>query len=341
MEYRRLGSTGLQVSAVGFGTWPIGGTHYGPSDEKQAILAIEKALEIGINCFDSAPTYGRGHAEELLGKVLGPRRKDVVIVTKCGMTWDPNEPRLGGPSMQDSSPATIQTMVERSLKLLQTDYIDVYLVHWPDPAVPLEETMLAMEGLRQRGKVRYIGVSNFRVDQMRECLRWATLNVLQVGYNLFDRRQEPDTFRFCLEKDVGVMTFGPLAHGLLTGAFNNDTTFVDWDWRKSGNVFGQQLFTAANFRRNLEVVEELKDIAEGGHVSLPNLALNWVLRHPAVCVALLGARTPYEVEAAQGALGWKLSANVLERIDRIMDRAAGTSWILPEAKAPAPASARK
>lgn len=333
MEYRRLGSTEIQVSAVGFGTWPIGGTHYGPSDEEQAILAIQKALEIGINCFDSAPTYGRGHAEELLGKALGSRRKDVVIVTKCGMTWDPNEPRLGGPSMLDSSPAAIHRMVERSLKLLQTDYIDVYLVHWPDPAVPLQETMRAMEELRQSGKVRYICVSNFRVDHMRECLRWAKLNVLQVGYNLFDRRQEPDTLPFCLNQDIGVMAFGPLAHGLLTGTFTSDTTFVDWDWRKSGNVFGQRLFTADNFRRNLEVVDQLREIAEERNVSLPNLALGWVLHHPAVGVALVGARTAYEVETTQGALGCKLSPEDLERIDRIIGGAAGTSWILPESKA--------
>jgi hypothetical protein len=220
-------------------------------------------------------------------------------------------------------------MVHRSLKLLQTDYIDIYLVHWPDPAVPLEETMHVMEGLRQSGKVRYIGVSNFRVDHMRECLRWAKLNVLQVGYNLFDRRQEPDTFRFCLEQDLGVMAFGPLAHGLLTGAFNKDTAFVDWDWRKSGNVFGQKLFTADNFARNLEVVDELKGLAEQRNVTLPNLALSWVLRHPAVSVALVGARTPYEIEATQGALGREFSPEVLNRIDRIMARAAGVTWILP------------
>jgi len=232
-------------------------------------------------------------------------------------------------------------MVERSLKLLQTDYIDVYLVHWPDPAVSLDETMRVMEALRQSGKVRHIGVSNFRVDQMRECLRWAKLNALQVGYNLFDRRQEPDVFRFCLEQDIGVMAFGPLAHGLLTGTFNNDTTFVDWDWRKSGNVFGQKLFTAGNFRRNLEVVDELKDVAKKDNVSLPNLALAWVLRHPAVSVALVGTRTPYEVEVTEGALGWKLSSETLERIDRIVDGAAGITWILPEVKAPAAVSARK
>lgn len=329
MEYRQLGNTDLKVSAIGFGTWPIGGTHYGPVDEEQSIRAIERAVEVGITVFDSAPTYGRGHAEELLGKVLAPHRKDVVLVTKCGMTWDPNEPALGGPSQRDSSQAQILRSVEDSLRRLRTDVIDVYLVHWPDPNVPLDETMRTMEDLRQSGKVRYIGVSNFRVDHMRECMRYATLNANQVSYHLFDQRQAPDVFPFCQQNGIGVIAFGSLAHGLLTGTFSTNTSFVDWDWRSKGTVFGQKLFNPGNFEKNVKVVDNLKEVAQDLNVSLPSLALNWSLRHPAISVALVGTRTPEEVDANLEALGWKIPQEAMERIDHIMEGAAGTTCILP------------
>jgi len=324
MDERAFGTSGLTTSAIGFGTWPIGGTSvkagYGGVDDAEAIAAVRRAVDLGITCFDTAPAYGLGRAEEVLAEALGDRRKDVVVVTKCGIPYVQEEGRFGRNATYDH----VVQSAEESLGRLRTDYLDLLLIHWPDEATPAEETMRALVELRDSGKARYIGVSNFSPGQMADCLQYGPLHANQVGYNLFDRRYERETFAFCQDHGIGVMAYGPLAHGLLAGQFTEETTFGERDWRAGGSIFGLPIFTPENFVRNVRVVERLKTFAAERGYTVAQLALAWVLRHSAVSVALVGARTVAEIESAVPALGWKLNEAELAVVAAIMADAAGT-----------------
>ncbi len=325
VEERTWGASGLRTSAIGFGTWPIGGTYdtqgYGGVEDREAIAAIRRAVDLGITCFDTAPAYGLGRAEEVLAEALGPRRKDVVVVTKCGIPFLPEERRFGRNATYDH----IVESTEESLRRLRSDYVDVMLIHWPDVNTPAEETMRALNHLRESGKARYTGVSNFSPAQLADCLRYGPLHAEQVGYNLFDRRREAETFPFCREHGIGVMAYGPLAHGLLSGTFTEETTFAENDWRHSGAAFGLPLFARENFVQNVRVVERLKAFAAERGYTVAQLALAWVLREPAVSVALVAARTSAEIESALPAAGWRLGASDLAAIEEIMRDARGTT----------------
>lgn len=328
MEYRRFGRTDIEASAIGFGTWPIGGARYGTSDDADAERAIRAALDAGITCFDTAPSYGNGHAEELLGRVLHGRREAVVIVSKGGLIWDEGSHVLG----RDSRRERLAQHIDASLRRLRTDYLDLYLIHWPDPATPFEETMDALEGLVRSGKTRAIGVSNFTGEQVRQsvgALHDTPLTANQIGFNLFDRRWANSAFEICAELGIGVMAYGPLAHGLLAGAFTAATTFATTDWRASGAIFGQPLLTPDNFARNLAVVERLKAIAAAKGATLPQLALAWVLSHPVVTTALVGARNAREIADGAGAAAIHLTPDDLREIDAVMRDAAGMTDTLP------------
>lgn len=313
MQYRPFGQTGLEVSAVGFGCWELGGK-YGHFDEKEVIDAVQLAIDLGINCFDTAEGYGFGQSEELLARALGSRRKDVLVVTKFGILYPERE------RGRDSRRSMALAAIERSLKFLKTDYVDVYLVHWPDISTSFEETMLALEEVVQSGKARFVGISNFRPEQLQSCMAARRVDVVQYGYHLFDRRMEQEIFPYCQEHQIGLMTYGSLAHGLLTGAFTPETTFDENDWRSKGGAFGLKLFTAENFATNLAVVEALKAVAARRDKSVANLALSWVLSNPAVSVALIGFRRPEEVRASLGGLDWSLSQEERAEIDAIFEK---------------------
>jgi myo-inositol catabolism protein IolS len=325
MEYRRMGNSDLTVSAIGFGCWPMGGTQYGPVDEADESRAVQHALDRGITLFDTAPAYGHGHAEEVLGRALGRRRGEAIVVTKCGLVWDAAADRF----RRDSSRANILTEIDASLRRLGTDYLDLYLIHWPDVATPFAESMETLQEIVRAGKARYVGVSNFQADQIRECRERAALVANQVGYNLFERRWERDVFATCRERGIGIMAYGSLCHGLLTGAWTPGSTFVDWDWRSRGSAFGQKLFEGENFLKNLKVVERLKEVARAKGTTLPCLALTWVLHNPAVGVALVGFRTPAEVDDSLTATDIRLNDDDLAQIDDIMHAAAGQTDELP------------
>jgi len=212
---------------------------------------------------------------------------------------------------------------EESIRRLFTDYIDVLLIHWPDVNTPAEETMRALNGLREAGKIRHAGVSNFSNEQLADCLQYGPLVCNQVGYNLFDRRRETETFAFCREHGIGVMAYGPLAHGLLTGTFTRETTFGARDWRATGKAFGLPIFERDNLVKNVAVVDQLQAFAaERGH-TVAQLALAWTLRNPAVSVALVGARKSDEIASALPAATWHLSDDDAATIARIMAGAAG------------------
>jgi aryl-alcohol dehydrogenase-like predicted oxidoreductase len=323
MEYRYFGKSELRASAIGFGTWELGG-RYGAIAEKEAVAAIHRALDLDVTLFDTAPAYGNGRSEEILGRTLEARRKEAVLVTKAGIAWDED-----GEYVFDGSRDAVIKGVEDSLKRLQTDYIDLLVVHRPDVNSPLPEVAETLQEVRRSGKARYVGVSNFTVNQLKECLPAGPLVANQIGYNLFDRRLE-ETIAFCNANGIGVMAYGSLCYGLLTGTLTEDSFSGEGkDWRKGGIPFGQELFKGENFVRNLEVVENLKGIARSIGRSLPQLAVNWVLSNPGVCVALTGCRRASEIEDNVDAVGWSLSDGDKARIETIMEGAAGlsdTTW---------------
>ncbi|HVC35575.1 MAG TPA: aldo/keto reductase [Chloroflexota bacterium] len=323
MEYRNMGQSDLVVSAVGFGCWEMGGG-YGSIDHQDVTRAIRRALELGVTLYDTARGYGAGRSEALLGQALGDDRKNVVVVTKCALPTRPGQkPR------RDARYESIVEDCEQSLRSLGTDYVDLLLVHWPDVETPIPESMRALNDLQAAGKVRYVGVSNFSAAQIRECREHAPIVANQVGYNLFDRRWEYEMFPTAGELGMGVMAYGPLAHGLLTGAFTTETKFDDTDWRSRGIIFGQSLFTPDNFGKNLEVVERLKAFASDKGTTLPRLALAWVLSNPRIAVGLSGTRRPAEIEENVEALAINLSADDKRHLDDIMRGAAGQVEAIP------------
>ena len=318
MEYRHFGKTDLKVSAIGFGCWEIGGT-YGRIDESEFERAVAQAIDSGITCFDTAEAYGMGVSEEALAQALGGRRNDVVIATKFGVGYEEM------PNRRDSSRARVLASIEKSLRRLRTDHVDIYLVHWPDPNTLLEETMGALDDIVRQGKVRYVGVSNFRLAQIEEAMRTRRVDVVQYGWNMFDRRMQVEIFPYCAAQQIGVMAYGSLAYGMLSGTFHAGMQFEESDWRSKGGMLGslnlfRNLFGAEHFPRNLAAAEELKRLAAKYGKSLPQFALRWTLSNPIVGTALVGFRTPAEVTENLGALGWEISNADMAEIDAILAR---------------------
>lgn len=314
MTRRRLGNTDLMTSPIGFGTWEMSTTMYGSIDVAEASRAVRSAIDRGINLFDTAEVYGPFYSEEILGKALGERRKEVILVTKTGFTFDDAERRILG---RCSRYEYIIERTEGCLRRLGTEVIDLMLIHWPDYATPLDEPMRAFEKLKADGKIRYGGVSNFNVEMMDYCRRYTDLAVNQVGYHLFDRRMQKAILPYCRAHGIGFMAYGTLAFGLLTGAFRPGHAFEEGDWRRHHNAFWLPLFRPADFDRALRVGRRLADLAARAGRSLPQLAIAWVLGHPAVSVALVGMRTARELAENVAAAEWQLSAEERAEIDRI------------------------
>ncbi len=318
MEFRQFGRTGLRVSAVGFGCWEIGGT-YGRIDESQFQRAVAQAIDSGITCFDTAEAYGMGLSEEALARALGGRRNDVVIATKFGVGYEEM------PNRRDSSRERVLASIDKSLQRLRTDHVDVYLVHWPDPNTPLDETMRALDDVVRQGKARFIGVSNFRLAQIEECARLRRIDVVQYAWNMFDRRMQAEIFPYCAAQQIAVMAYGSLAYGMLSGTFHAGMSFDENDWRSRGGNLGslnlfRTLFGPEHFPRNLAAVEELKRLALKYGKSLPQFALGWTLSNPVVGTALVGFRASAEVTENLGALGWDISNADMAEIDAILAR---------------------
>lgn len=314
MEVRTFGDSDLKCSALGFGTWEMSTTQYGHIDVQEASEAVHAALDRGITLFDTAEAYGPYHSEELLARALGSRRKDVVLVTKVGFVYDGDE-IVGRNSCYDY----IVERAEGCLRRLDTDWIDLLLIHWPDHDTPYDEPIRALEDLKKAGKIRHYGVSNFAPAMMDVCESVGHLTANQVGYNMFDRRIERAVLPYCQSHGIGFMGYGTLAFGLLTGAFTPETTFVDWDWRSSGSAFGLPLFERENFVKELRVVHRLQTLAARYDKSVAQLAIAWVLSHPAVTVALVGMRNVHELEENVAAVDWKLTAEDKAEIDRIFE----------------------
>jgi myo-inositol catabolism protein IolS len=315
METRQFGQTGISVSALGFGCWEIGGG-YGSIEETEFIKAVNRALDLGINCFDTAEAYGFGASEKSLAKALGSRRKEAVIATKFGVGYP------DAPNYRDSSRKRVVESIEKSLKNLNSDYVDVYLIHWPDRNTPFEEPMRALDDLVKQGKVKAVGLSNFKLSEIETCMRARRVDVIQYCWNMFDRRMQKEIFPYCREHKIGVMAYGSLAYGMLTGTLSEESAFEKGDWRsrrgKLGNInLFQHLFGPDHFLNNLRAVEDLKAVAKRYGKSLPQLALRWTLSNPVISTALVGCRNPREVDDNVGALGWSISDADMNEIDAI------------------------
>ena len=318
MENRPFGRTGLEVSAIGFGCWEIGGG-YGDVDEQEFVRAIGRSLDLGVNCFDTAEGYGLGVSERALGSALGSRRDEAVIVSKFGVNYKDM------PNMRDSSRARVVASIDKCLKNLGTDYVDVYLVHWPDRNTPFEETMSALDDIIRDGKARFVGLSNFKLEEIEACMAMRRIDVVQYGWNMFDRRMQQEILPYCAAQGVGFMAYGGLSYGLLTGTFTEDHDFGSADWRaRQGNMGAIKIFAALfgpeKFKDNVRAVNELKDVAARNGKSIAQLALRWATSHPAVSTALVGCRTVAEVEDNVGAVGWTISDADLAEIDAIFAR---------------------
>jgi aryl-alcohol dehydrogenase-like predicted oxidoreductase len=328
MEYTTLSGTDMKVSRIAQGTWAIGGWMWGGTDESESIRTIHAALDKGINLIDTAPVYGFGVSEEIVGKAIEQRgqREKVFIATKVGLEWH------NGSVSRNSSPDRIRKEVRDSLRRLRTDYIDIYQVHWPDLAVPIEETARTMQALLKEGLIRAIGVSNYSPEQMDRFMSVSELHTVQPPYNLFERQIERDVLPYVRGNNLSAFAYGPLCRGLLTGTMRPDTKFTGDDLRQS-----DPKFQPPRFAQYLNAVQQLDNLAQkryGKHVM--DLAVRWVLDQPGITAALWGARHPAELDAVASALDWKLDGDTLATIDQILQRAIPTA-IGPEFMAP-PAS---
>ncbi|GAC1427553.1 MAG: aldo/keto reductase [Chloroflexota bacterium] len=297
MEMRQLGKNGPPVSAIGFGAWAMGGRGWGQVDDDETVAAVRRSVELGSTFLDTAEVYGDGQSEELIGRALsGGLRKEVFLATKVGGS--------------DLSRKRIAEAIDNSLRRLQTDYVDLYQLHWPDEKTPVEESMQAMDDLVKAGKVRYVGVSNFDVPLMTRCLAVRHVDSLQPVYSMLNRGIEKEILPFCQQQGIGAVVYSPMAKGLLTGKYSPDATFSEGDVRQS-----DPLFQGERFRKNLELVERLKRIAQEHNATVVQLALNWTLQHPAVTVAIAGAKRPAQVAENVGGQGWQLTAQEKSAIE--------------------------
>lgn len=295
------------VSRIGLGTWAIGGWMWGGADDDRSVTTIRSALERGINLIDTAPVYGFGHSEEIVGKALEGVRDQAVIATKVALDWSEGGPR------RNSTPARIRQEVEDSLRRLRTDRIDLYQVHWPDPLVPIEETAAELETLRQEGKILAIGVSNYSTEQMDTFRKAAPLASVQPPYNLFERAIEANVLPYARDNGLVVLGYGALCRGLLSGRMNSGTTFDGDDLRRS-----DPKFKAPRFDQYLSAVEALKALAQERHgKSVLALAIRWVLDQGPT-IALWGARGPEQLDGIEDAFGWTLSPQDLKDIDALL-----------------------
>jgi len=323
MEQRRMGDTDIVCSSIGFGTWEMSTTMYGDIDINESSKAVNTAIDHGITLFDTAEVYGPFHSEELLAKALGNRRKEITLVSKVGFHYT-DEGRITG---TDSTYDNVIKRAEGCLKRLQTDVVDLLLIHWRDHNTSLDETMRALVQLQKDGKIRYYGVSNFDIAMMEECQKYGNLATNQVGYHMFDRRMEKEVLPYCLEKKIGFMGYGTLGFGLLTGAFTPETTFARNDWRSYMSAFGLPLFEGEHFVKELKVGKRLAELANGHGKSLAQLAIAWVLGQPAVSVALVGMRNEKEMKENVAAAEWRLTPEDRAEIDRIFTEESVPTYI--------------
>lgn len=314
MEIRQFGETGMRITPIGFGAWAIGGGNWefawGPQDDEQSIAAIRRALDLGVNWIDTAAVYGLGHSEEIVARALKGVAQRPYVFTKGSMVW--NERREIGHSLKAAS---LRREVEASLRRLQTETIDLYQIHWPDPESDIEEGWSTLAELKKEGKLRHIGVSNFNVEQMRRAMAIAPVETFQPPYSLLKRDVEAEILPFAREHSIGVIVYSPMYSGLLTGAMTREriANLPADDWRKHDTQFQEPQLS-----RNLQLVERLRAIGSRHGRSPGEVAIAWTLQNPAVTAAIVGGRSPAQVEGIIGAADLHLDAEDMRQIEASM-----------------------
>ncbi|MDK2821587.1 MAG: hypothetical protein PWP31_1552 [Clostridia bacterium] len=311
MEFTTIANTGIKTSRIGLGTWAIGGWMWGGTDETEAISAIHAALDQEINLIDTAPVYGFGRSEEIVGKAIKSygQRDKIVIATKVGLEWN------DGKVYRNSSQKRILKEIDDSLRRLQTDYIDLYQIHWPDPLVPIEETAETMHKLYEQGKIRAIGVSNYSTEQMESFKVNAPLHTAQPPYNLFEREIEKDILPYCRENNITTLLYGSLCRGLLSGRMRLDTQFKGDDLRKV-----DPKFKAPRYEQYLNAVKKLDEWAQKNYGKrVIHLAVRWLLDQPGASIALWGVRHPEQLKPINEVMGWSLNKEAFKEINRIIE----------------------
>jgi aryl-alcohol dehydrogenase-like predicted oxidoreductase len=315
MRRRKLGSRGPELSVVGLGTWAIGGAGWqfawGAQDDKDSIAAIHRAMELGINWIDTAAVYGLGHSEEVVGKALSGRRSGVMIATKCSRAWDPGRTEI----VDRLSAASVRKELESSLRRLDTDYIDLYQIHWPRPEHEIEEGWNEIAKAVKEGKVRFAGVSNFSVEQLRRIHVIHPVTSLQPPYSMLRRDTERELLPFCMENGIGVLVYSPMQMGLLSGAFSRErVAHLPFDDLRSRNPY----FIEPALSRNLALVDKLKPIARQNGRTMAELAIAWILRRPEVTAAIVGGRRPEQVGETVAAADWDLAPGEIAEIEALL-----------------------
>ena len=311
---RTLGNSDLRLTPVGYGAWAIGGGNWefawGDQDDRESLRTIERALDRGINWIDTAAIYGLGHSEEIVGKALKNRVHKPMVFTKCSMRWHADRS-----IWRSLKRASLEEEVENSLQRLGVDTIDLYQIHWPNPEDEIEEGWETLARFREQGKVRYIGVSNFSVEQMKRAQKIAPITSLQPPYSLLRRNIEAEILPFCLENNIGVINYSPMLSGMLTGKMTAERVrnMPEDDWRKRSPNF-----QPPHLERNLALVELLREIGRQHGVEPGVVAIAWTLRHPAITAAIVGARRPDQVDGVIPAASFRLSDAEAERIERWM-----------------------
>ena len=308
MEYRKLGD--LEVSVIGYGAWGIGGAPFWKNEgDKKSIDSIKASFDQGINIFDTAPVYGFGHSEKLIGEALKPVRENVILATKCGLRWDKESLSA---LRKDASRKSILEEIDQSLKRLGTDWIDLYQVHWPDVETSHQETMETLLEIQEQGKIRSIGVSNYSAVQIKECSQYAKIISLQPEYSLLAREIEKETVPLCIKNDIGIIAYSPLSSGVLTGKYDKNTKFKDW---RGKGIIGT--FAGEGYTKNISKVDLLKVIALKEGKTCGQMAINWVLRQPGLATALVGVKNPVQMEENLKSIGWQPSKENCEKIEQI------------------------
>jgi aryl-alcohol dehydrogenase-like predicted oxidoreductase len=308
---RRLGNSDLNLTPVGFGAWAIGGGNWefawGPQDDRESIDAIHRALDMGINWIDTAAVYGLGHSETIVGRALKTTSHEPLVFTKCSMRWHSDRAIY-----RSLKAASVAEELEGSLRRLGVDTIDLYQIHWPNPEAEIEEGWEALAKLRKQGKVRWIGVSNFTVEQMKRVQKIAPITSLQPPYSMLRRAIEEEVLLFTQANGIGVINYSPMVSGLLTGKMTAErvAAFPEDDWRRRAVEFNEPRLS-----RNLKLVELLREIGSGRAVSPGVVAVAWTLYHPAITAAIVGGRSAQQVEGIAPALTFRLRADEYARIN--------------------------
>lgn len=313
MERRRLGNTDIELSVIGLGTWVFGG-RWGGAEDAESARALHAAIDAGMNWVDTADIYGQGRAESIVGKVLAERSEDIIVSTKGGVAWE-LEPELR--IWRAASRDYLRMSLERSLTALGLDSVDIYHVHWPVASVPIEETIGALNELKDQGKVRAIAVSNYHLSDLEEVAQAGSIDAYQPGYHLMRRDIEGGELQWCADNGVGVLAYGPLAHGLLTGKMDESTTFPPNDWRATSEFFIDDAYP-----QRVAVTRELETLAHqsGRAGGVAELALAWVLRRPEVTSAIVGARDGAQAVANAALAGAPLSHDEGAKIETVLAR---------------------